>query len=104
MSTTDRESRATLSVVALGALVFAACGRAPTPPSPDVVATYTGGQITVEQVRRLVQGELKGLRVLVGDKLEPVSIHSSISHSSMLVPLEVDGGLGRDLQTASPAW
>ncbi|MGH7359928.1 MAG: peptidyl-prolyl cis-trans isomerase, partial [Candidatus Rokuibacteriota bacterium] len=58
-----------LLVLATGLL---GCGRAPTPPAPDVVATYAGGQITVDQLRRLVQGELRGARVVVGDTLEPV--------------------------------
>ncbi|MGH7359391.1 MAG: hypothetical protein ACREJR_11315, partial [Candidatus Rokuibacteriota bacterium] len=58
-----------LVVLATGLL---GCGRAPAPPAPDVVATYAGGQITVDQIRRLVEGETRGLRVVVGDTLQPV--------------------------------
>jgi hypothetical protein len=60
---------ATLLVLAAGLL---GCGRAPTPPAPDVVATYAGGQVTVDQVRRVVEGELRGLQVMAGNTLQPV--------------------------------
>jgi hypothetical protein len=73
MSTTDRRSRTVLPAVFLVSVALAACGRGPDPPAPDVVATYTGGQVTLDQVRRLVDGDLKELRVVVGDKLEAVS-------------------------------
>jgi parvulin-like peptidyl-prolyl isomerase len=58
-----------LLVLATGLL---GCGRAPTPPAPDVVATYAGGQVTVDQVRRVVEGELRGLQVMAGNTLQPV--------------------------------
>lgn len=79
------------SVLALALLGsgLAGCGSEPAPPASDVVATYADGQVTVEQVRRFVQGELKGLRVLVGDKLEPAKPES--------LSIEVYRGVVREL-------
>ncbi|MFQ5830795.1 MAG: hypothetical protein ACE5JD_16810 [Candidatus Methylomirabilia bacterium] len=50
----DRRCGRTLAALVLVGAALTGCGRSPASPAPDVVATYTGGQVTVDQVRRLV--------------------------------------------------
>ena len=51
-------------------LVLAGCGgEKQTPPSPDIVATYANGEISVEELENYIERVTEGLEVMVGDSL-----------------------------------
>lgn len=57
----------------LAVILLAGCGdKKKKPPSPDIVATYQNGEISIADVEKYFQQRIDGLKVLVGDSLAAI--------------------------------